>query len=44
MHSENTANKSSAVAEIGDLLVAIDMGRKLGDCIYFFGGGSWHPI
>jgi len=33
-------NKCSAVAEIGDRLVATDMGRKLGAVPLFFGGGG----
>jgi len=40
------SNKSSAVAEIGDRLATIDMGRKLGSVpLFFLGGwrGSWAP-
>jgi len=32
------ANKSSAVAEMGDRLATIDMGRKEGGCCAPFGG------
>ena len=31
---------SSAVAEMGDRLATIDMGRKLGNCAPFFLGGG----
>jgi len=38
-------NKCSAVAEIGDRLATVDMGRKWGAAVSpFFGGGSWVPI
>jgi len=35
-------NKSSAVAEMGDSLATIDMGRKLGSTVphFFWGGGQ----
>ena len=33
-------NKCSAVADMGDRLARIDMGRKLGGCA-LLGGGSW---
>jgi len=36
-------NTSSAVAQMGDCLATIDMGRKLGAVSPFF-GGSWVPI
>jgi len=36
-------NKSSAVAEVGDRLAAIDMGRKEGCCAPFGGGERWAP-
>jgi len=36
-------NKSSAVAEMGNRLAKIDMGRKLGDVPPFW-RGSWIPI
>ena len=39
------SDKSSAVAEMGDRLTTIDMGRKIGGCCApFRGGGSWVPI
>jgi len=34
--------KSSAVAEMGDRLATINMGRKIGGCAPF--RGSWFPI
>jgi len=37
-------NKSSAVAEKGDHLATIDMGRKLGAAVPLFVGMSWLPI
>ena len=37
-----TDNKGSAVAEIGDRLATIDMGRKLG-AVPFWGGGAGSP-
>jgi len=38
-------NKCSAVAEMGDRLATIDMGRKVGGCApCFFGVGSWVSI
>jgi len=36
-------NKCSAVAEMGDRLATIDMGRKLGDDVPLFGGGELRP-
>ena len=39
-------NKSSAVAEMGDRLATIDMGRKVGVegfCVPFRGGGAGSP-
>jgi len=37
-------NKSAAVAEMGDRLATIDMGRKLGAASFFLGGGlALHP-
>jgi len=35
------SNKCSAVAEMGDLLVTIDIGRKLGAVHALLGEGSW---
>jgi len=35
--------KSSAVAEMGDRLATIDMGRKVVGCCAPFRGGSWAP-
>jgi len=40
-------NKTTAVAEIGDRLATVDMGRKVGAAVplsFFWGGGSWVPI
>jgi len=37
-------NKCSAVAEMGDRLATIDMGRKLGDDVPLFGGRELAPI
>jgi len=37
-------NKSSAVAEMGDCLATIDMGRKVGGCRDPICRGSWVPI
>ena len=37
---QNSYNKCSAVAEMGDHLATIDMGRKLG-ALSLFGEGSW---
>jgi len=39
--SNNWVNKSSAVAEMGDRLAAIDMGLKVGGCCAPFREGSW---
>jgi len=39
-----TINKSSAVAEMGDRLVTIDMGGKVRGCCAPFRWGSWVPI
>jgi len=40
-----STNKSSAVAEMGDCLAAIDIGQKVGrGCASFCGGGSGVPI
>jgi len=36
----NCTNKSSAVAKMGDCLVTIDMGRKVGAAVPPFGGGE----
>jgi len=36
-------NKSSAVAEMGDRLATIDMGRKVGVCCAPFHGGGAGP-
>jgi len=36
-------NKSSAVAEMGDRLAAIDIGRKVGGCCALFRGGAGSP-
>jgi len=41
--NHKNSNKSSAVAEIGEPLATIDMGRKLGDAP-FLGRGSWVPV
>ena len=38
------SKKSSAVAEMGDRLATIDMGRKVGGVVLLFGEGSWVPI
>jgi len=38
------ANKSSPVAEMGDRLATIDIGRKKGDDVPLFGGIELHPI
>jgi len=38
------SDKCSAVAEMGDRLVTIDMGRELGVVPLFGGGGNWVPI
>jgi len=47
-HSPHFCNKSSAVAELGDRLATLNMGRKVGGCCtpppFFLGGGSWVPI
>jgi len=43
MRRSATVNKCSAVAEMGDRLATIDMGRKLGVCGCPF-WGSWIPI
>jgi len=44
---KTVANKSSVVAEMGDRLAIIDMGRKLGEGVLcpplFFGGGAASP-
>jgi len=41
---QQTADKSSAVAEMGDRFATIDMGRKLGDCCApFHGAGELGP-
>jgi len=37
-------NKSSAVAEMGDRLATIDMGRKVAALLYLFPWASWVPI
>jgi len=39
-------NKCSAVAEMGDRLATMDVGRKLGDCAPFKRGklGDWVPM
>jgi len=37
-------NKSSAVAEMGDRLTAIDMGRKVEAAVPFPWGGGWVHI
>ena len=38
----STYNKSSEVAEMGDRLATIDMGRKVGSAVPFpWEGGSW---
>jgi len=37
-------NKSSAVAETGDRLATIDMGRKVGAAVCPFPWGSWASI
>ena len=37
-------NKCSTVAEMGDRLATIDMGRPKICFAHFFGGGSWVPI
>jgi len=37
-NTSSTAHKSSAVAEMGDRLATIDIGRKLGAVPLFFGG------
>jgi len=40
--SHDPYNKSSAVAEMGDRLATIDMGRKVGAAVSAFSGrGSW---
>jgi len=39
----NTADKSSAVAEMGDRLATTDMGRKVGGCCAPFRGGAGYP-
>jgi len=42
-----TINKNSVVAEMGDRLATIDMGRKVGGgllCPFPGGGGGWVPI
>jgi len=36
--------KCLTVAEMGDRLATIDMGRKLGGSARFWGDGSWVPI
>ena len=38
------SNKNSAVAEMGDRLATIYMGRKVGAAVPLFFGGSWLPI
>ena len=38
------SNKCSAVAEMGDRLVTIDIGRKLGAVHAHFGRESWVPM
>jgi len=45
MENENldSIHKSSAVAEIGDRLAIIEIGRKLGAAMPL-SGGSWVPI
>jgi len=41
----NKYNTCSAVAEMGDQLATIDMGRKEGGCYApFMGGRKWVPI
>jgi len=43
-HFYQNINKSSAVAELGDRLVTIDMGRKVGEgCCAPFRGGDGSP-
>jgi len=42
---EKTDNKISAVAEVGDRLVTIDMGQKWGrDCCAPFCGENWVAV
>jgi len=36
-------DKCSAVAEMGDRLATIDIGRKFGACAPFWGRGRWVP-
>jgi len=38
-----SCNKISAVAEVGDRLATVDMGRKLGGCCAPFRGGQLGP-
>jgi len=40
--SSTTAHKSLAIAEMGDRLATIDIGRKLGAVPLFFGGTGPH--
>jgi len=43
IHTQHRCNnKSSAVAEMGDRLATVDLGRKLGGCAPFL-VGSWVP-
>jgi len=44
LQSPGKKNKSSAVAEIGDCLATIDMGRKAGGYYAPFWRESWAPI
>ena len=42
--SQQVFSSRAAVAEMGDRLATIDMGRKRGDAMPPFGGGSWVPM
>ena len=42
-HCQHLKNKCSTVAEIGDRLASIDMGRKLGEAVPTFCGGGLGP-
>jgi len=43
-HTSEPCNKSSAVAEMGDCLAIVDMGRKLEGCMCpLFGSGELGP-
>jgi len=42
--SQQVLSSRAAVAEIGDRLAAIDMGRKRGHAMPLSGGGSWVPM